>query len=138
MSHFVIFQSIIVVDRNLTANDTNPENLVSYFREDIGVNSHHWHWHLIYPTTATKDQRDRKGELFYYMHHDMLARYEAERLCNGLQRTKRLDINEPVTEGYFPKLYNSNAGVIWGARQENSKLQVKKPLNFGAYLGLCI
>jgi tyrosinase len=42
-----------------------------------GINSHHWHWHLIFPVEATADivnPPDRRGELFYYMHQQILAR----------------------------------------------------------------
>lgn len=39
----------IEIPRNYTANDNDSEHLVAYWREDIGVNLHHWHWHLVYP-----------------------------------------------------------------------------------------
>ena len=38
-----------------------------------------WHFHIIYSAMAPATgpgSRDRKGELFYYMHHNMMARYE--------------------------------------------------------------
>lgn len=58
------------------------ENRLSYFREDMGINIHHWHWHLVYPHTMDGDSgieivnKDRRGELFYYMHQQVLARYD--------------------------------------------------------------
>lgn len=39
----------VEIKMNFTASDREPEQRVSYFREDIGVNMHHWHWHLVYP-----------------------------------------------------------------------------------------
>lgn len=53
------------------------EHRVAYFREDIGVNLHHRHWHEVYPFMGMKEivYKDRRGELFYYMHQQMLARY---------------------------------------------------------------
>lgn len=45
-----------------------------YFREDIGINLHHWHWHLVYPFEATNRDivaKDRRGELFYFMHQQV-------------------------------------------------------------------
>lgn len=45
-----------------------------YFREDIGINLHHWHWHLVYPFEASNRalvDKDRRGELFYYMHEQV-------------------------------------------------------------------
>ncbi|KAF4519140.1 hypothetical protein B566_EDAN007413 [Ephemera danica] len=75
--------------------------------EDLGINSHHWHWHLVYPFSGPREivSNDRRGELFYYMHQQLIARYDFERMCNGMARTKRLtNLNEPIEEGYFPKL----------------------------------
>ncbi len=66
----------------------NIETL-SYWREDHDLNDHHWHWHIVYPWSgipvdkkSNKFKRtiDRQGELFLYMHSQMLARYNAERL----------------------------------------------------------
>lgn len=54
----------------------------------------------------------------------MLARYDAERLANGLGRVKRHDLSGIVPEGYFPKLYNTNSGIVWGTRQEGTRIGV--------------
>ena len=64
-------------DRDYTASDLDEEHRVAYFREDIGINLHHWHWHLVYPFDAPRNivEKDRRGELFYYMHQQILARY---------------------------------------------------------------
>lgn len=56
----------------------NPESKVAFFREDIGINSHHWHWHLVYPISGPTPKyyaKDRRGELFAYMHHQVLNMY---------------------------------------------------------------
>lgn len=62
------------------------EHRVAYFREDLGINLHHWHWHLVYPGSNPSEKnckelqihnvvsKDRRGELFYYMHQQILAR----------------------------------------------------------------
>lgn len=58
-----------------TMSVLNPEEKMSYFREDIGINSHHWHWHLVFPPfppSAKYSNKDRRGEIFYYMHHILL------------------------------------------------------------------
>lgn len=73
-----------------------------YFREDIGINLHHWHWHLVYPFEATNRAlvaKDRRGELFYYMHQQIIARYNFERFSNQLPRVKRFNnLREPIAE----------------------------------------
>jgi hypothetical protein len=46
---------------------------------------------------------DRQGEIFFYMHEQMLARYEAERLSHGLPALAPLDdFSAPIPEGYDP------------------------------------
>jgi tyrosinase len=75
---------------------------LAYFREDIGVNLHHWHWHLVYPTRGPREivNKDRRGELFFYMHTQIIARYNVERFCNKLDKVKPLNnLREPVPEG---------------------------------------
>ena len=101
---------------------------VSYWREDPLANEHHLHWHVVYPSTgiirddAPEDllellknrsrrltdeemrqvvrYQDRHGEMFIYMHQQMLARYDAERLALGLEPVMSLDLaQDPVSLG---------------------------------------
>lgn len=68
----------ITIPQNYTASEVEPEQRVAYFREDIGINLHHWHWHLVYPFDARDRSivnKDRRGELFYYMHQQIVARF---------------------------------------------------------------
>lgn len=65
----------IVIPRDYTASDLEPEHRLWYFREDPGVNLHHWHWHLVYPFEGNREivAKDRRGELFYYMHEQVIG-----------------------------------------------------------------
>ena len=46
---------------------------------------------------------DRQGELFFYMHQQMLARYGVERLAHDLPPVVPLsDLSAPIPEGYDP------------------------------------
>lgn len=68
----------IIIPRDYTATDLEEEHRMAYWREDIGINLHHWHWHLVYPFTSTNRAivaKDRRGELFFYMHQQIIARY---------------------------------------------------------------
>lgn len=82
----------------------------------------------MFPTCSPKDDkaagyRDRRGELFYYMHHSMIARYDTERLCNGLARTQKFNFqNLVLEEGYFGKLSSENSNIQWGTRQAFTRL----------------
>lgn len=117
----------IPIPPNYTASDLEPEQRVAYFREDIGVNLHHWHWHLVYPFDSANRaivDKDRRGELFYYMHQQLIARYTTERLCNKLGRVDRYDdFRQPIAEGYFPKLDSQVASRAWPPRFAFSELR---------------
>lgn len=68
-------------------------------------------------------RKDRRGELFYYMHHQILARYNVERFCNGLAKVKVLNnVRNPITEGYFPKIMSSLNNRTYPSRITNTKL----------------
>lgn len=123
----------IEIPRDYTASDLDEEHRVAYWREDIGINLHHWHWHLVYPFEADFKivNKDRRGELFYYMHQQIMARYNIERLCNRLSRVKRfINWREPIPEGYFPKLDSLVASRTWPARPAGSVLHdVNRPVD---------
>ncbi|XP_041971349.1 phenoloxidase subunit 1 [Aricia agestis] len=117
----------VVIPQNYTASDAEPEQRVAYFREDIGINLHHWHWHLVYPFTAADRSivnKDRRGELFYYMHQQIVARYTVERWCNGLSKAEPFrNFRQPINEGYFPKLDSQVASRAWPPRFAGTALR---------------
>lgn len=123
----------IEIPRDYTASDLDEEHRVAYWREDIGLNLHHWHWHLVYPfeTDIRIVNKDRRGELFYYMHHQIQARYNCERLCNRLGRVKRFhNWREPIPEGYFSKLDSLVASRTWPARSAGAMLKdINRPVD---------
>lgn len=98
------------------AAEAPSEASLNWFREDPKANEHHEHWHLVYPWPGIPDNNDpqnldlwhtkeRQGELFLYMHEQMIARYDAERLAVGLELVKPFplsDYREPIPEGYVP------------------------------------
>ncbi|XP_072934537.1 phenoloxidase subunit 2-like [Epargyreus clarus] len=115
----------VVIPRDYTANDLDIEHRVAYWREDLGINLHHWHWHLVYPFSSTIRaivDKDRRGELFFYMHQQVIARYNCERLNNALARVKKFsNFREPVAEAYFPKLDSLTSARGWPPRQANMR-----------------
>ncbi|XP_066260110.1 phenoloxidase 1 [Euwallacea similis] len=116
----------IEIPRDYTASDLEEEHRLAYFREDIGLNLHHWHWHLVYPFEAAMQivNKNRRGELFYYMHQQIVSRYNFERLCNNMQRVERfIDWDGPIKEAYFPKLDSLVASRAWPPRVTGQKLQ---------------
>ena len=85
-----------------TGSQKNPEQRVAYFGEDIGLNSHHVHWHMDFPFWWDGHKIDRKGELFFWAHHQLTARFDAERLSNYLSVVDELYWDRPIYEGFAP------------------------------------
>jgi tyrosinase len=91
-----------------SAADNGPEQVLAWFREDPKLNEHHEHWHLVYPIAGsplTGKPIERQGELFWYMHEQMLARYDTERMAAGLPPVQPwLDYHDTWSEqyGYYP------------------------------------
>ncbi|KAI5726965.1 hypothetical protein M8J76_011895 [Diaphorina citri] len=59
------------------------EDYLEYYRHDLGINLFHYHWHEANPFAGNLVGNHRRGESFYYMHQQMLARYNTEKLANG-------------------------------------------------------
>ena len=112
-----------------TLADSEPEHKLWYIREDPLVNSHHWHWHLIYTFGLTDSpvvNLDRRGETFYYMHNQMMARYNTERLVNGMKICEPYDRDawsKPIPLGYFSKLTDEVANIRQPGRPDNMTLK---------------
>ena len=85
-----------------TGSKKNPEQRVAYFGEDVGLNSHHVHWHMDFPFWWDGYKMDRKGELFFWVHHQLTARFDAERLSNYLNPVEELYWDRPIAEGFAP------------------------------------
>ena len=60
------------------------ESKLDWWREDIQLSEHHANWHAYYPFQDYLNPNQRRGELFAYMHQQMLARYDFERFAVGL------------------------------------------------------
>jgi tyrosinase len=93
--------------------NTQPatERALDWYRQDPRANDHHSHWHIVYPGRPPVGQlaQKRQGELFLYMHQQMMARYATERLVAGLSPVVPFDpvpgaagesYTQPIAEGY--------------------------------------
>lgn len=66
---------------------------------------------MVYPGEGPEKvvKKDRRGELFYYMHNQIIARYNTDRFANKLAKVKFLNnFREPIPEAYFPKMIRSS------------------------------
>lgn len=116
-----------------TGNILDEEYKLAYFREDVGTNAHHWHWHIIYPATWDPAfmgrMKDRKGELFYYMHQQMCARYDCERLSNGMRRMIPFSNFDEQLEGYSAHLTSLVSGLQYAFRPAGLRLHDLKDID---------
>ncbi|KAJ6638509.1 Larval serum protein 2 [Pseudolycoriella hygida] len=93
---------------------TNPEQKLSYFTEDIGLNSYYYYFHVDYPFWMGGEEynlyKDRRGAFFLYQYQQFLARFYLERLSNGLGEIPNFSWEKPIPTGYYPNLryYNGD------------------------------
>lgn len=101
------------------------EASLAYWTEDYDRNASHTKWHVVYfhggipdPDAPRSGERrfthDRQGEQFLYMHQQMMARYNAERLCWRLPPVAPLDdYREVFADGYDPPAGLLQANAFW-------------------------
>nr|WP_250814030.1 tyrosinase family protein [Neorhizobium tomejilense] len=113
-----------VTDITLGSSSTGEEARLDWFREDPLANEHHEHWHLVYPNRVEAAEiKERHGELFYYMHQQMLARYDTERVAAGLPTVVALsDLKGSLGEGYDPGRLTVN-GIAYNPRPANASMK---------------
>ncbi|XP_066971332.1 hemocyanin A chain-like [Macrobrachium rosenbergii] len=93
-------------EMKFTGTKKNKEQRIAYFGEDIGMNLHHVTWHMDYPfwwEDKYGHNLDRKGELFFWAHHQLTVRFDAERLSNWLDVVDELHWEKPIVEGFSPE-----------------------------------
>ena len=105
---------------------TNPEQLVGYFTEDVGVNAYHAYAHLYMPFWMNCEKYglttcQMRGEAFYYYYQQILARYNLQRMANYLPELEDFDWEETIKVGYNPDLLYPN-GAQFPARAAGQDL----------------
>lgn len=99
----------LIIESNYTGwnKRSNPEQVLSYFMEDIGLNSWYYYFHADYPFWVdSKDAmyKNRRGEVYLHTHAQLLARYYLERLSNGLGTIPQFSWRVPFRTGYNPSM----------------------------------
>jgi len=108
-----------------TGTKRNPEQRVAYFGEDIGMNTHHVTWHMEFPfwwEDKYGHHLDRKGENFFWVHHQLTVRFDAERLSNYLSPVEELHWNQPIVQGFAPHTTYKYGGSF-PSRPDNVKFE---------------
>ena len=94
----------------------NEDQKVSYFTEDVGLNNFYYNFNFEYPHWMEGKpyglDKDRRGEMYLTMHHEIYARYYLERLSNDLGHVPKFNWREPFESGYLPHLMYWNGKAV--------------------------
>lgn len=89
-------------------SNLDQEQLLTYFTEDVGLNLFYYMYHIFLPWWMDGKEfglmLDGRGEMFYYVMVQLVARYNAERLSNGLDEVSAIDFTSALDFGYYPSL----------------------------------
>ncbi|XP_033212250.1 uncharacterized protein LOC117169851 [Belonocnema kinseyi] len=92
-------------------HDHDSEWKLNHFTEDIGLNSLYFYFHLMFPMWMSSEKyhlvKDYRGELYYYVHKQIMARYNMERLSHDLIELEYIDWNKPIATGYYPSMIHT-------------------------------
>ncbi|XP_053687490.1 hexamerin-1.1-like [Sabethes cyaneus] len=95
---------------------------MDYYYEDVGLNSFYYYFMMDYPFFLNNDKfdfmKERSGELYLYMHQQLLARYNLERFSNYMYPIMGLTWKFPLKLGYFSLLSYWN-GMPFKSRDYN-------------------
>ncbi|XP_058830441.1 hexamerin-1.1-like [Topomyia yanbarensis] len=95
---------------------------LDYYHEDVGLNSFYYYFKMDYPFFLNYDKfdfkKERSGELYLYMHHQLLARYNLERFSYHKYSIMGLSWRFPLKIGYFSLLSYAN-GIPFKGRDYN-------------------
>lgn len=104
-------------------NNNPAQKELSYFTEDVGLNAYYYYFNLDYPFWLGGEEyglnKDRRGELFYFVHQQLLARYYMERLSHGHGSIPVFNWEEDIRTGYVPSMRYPN-GLEFPVRPASS------------------
>ncbi|CAD7081076.1 unnamed protein product [Hermetia illucens] len=90
----------------------NDEGRLAYLTEDIGWNLYHFFFHMDFASwIGGKDFnlfKERRGEKYLYFLQQILARYNLERISNGLGNIKDITLWDYIKTGYNPMMVQKN------------------------------
>jgi hypothetical protein len=123
------FEAIIPYNYTYDSYKQNEDQKISYFTEDIGLNSYYYYFHIDYPFWMEGKQfglnKDRRGELYLFEHQQLLARYHLERISHGLGDIPEFSWFKKFETGYTPNLRYYN-GLMFPVRSNNHQFYHEK------------
>nr|AUO15579.1 hexamerin-like protein 5 [Tetrix subulata] len=86
------------------------EEMLAYFREDVGLNNYYTYLALRYPTFMAPanyshmEHEKLRGEMFFVHLDQLLRRYNTERLALRMTPVEEIDFEEPIETSYYPEI----------------------------------
>lgn len=113
--------------------NVNPEQSMSYFTEDVGINAYYYYYNLYRPFWLNAEEFKinsyYRGEEYYFFYQQLIARYYLERLSNGFGDVENYDYQQPIKTGYTPSMRYPN-GLEFPSRPSGVSL-FKNYYNYG-------
>ncbi|CAD6201491.1 GSCOCT00000291001.2-RA-CDS [Cotesia congregata] len=86
---------------------------LTYFTEDIGLCTYYFFFAHDFPHFMNSGdyqhlQKEVRGEVYFFGHKQLLARYYLERLSNNMGEIEFIDWHEPIVTGFYPTLTHTN------------------------------
>jgi hypothetical protein len=105
--------NLVVVDWRKGVRHTLTDfDRISYFTEDVDLNTYMYYLHMNYPYWMTDDvynvNKERRGEVMMYSQMQLLARLRLERLSKKMCDITPLRFDKPLKTGYWPKIRMHN------------------------------
>ncbi|XP_076397680.1 hexamerin 70c [Megachile rotundata] len=92
------------------------EYKMDYFMEDVSLNAYYYYFRSMFPFWMNSNKynipKEVRGELYYFIHKQLLARYNLERLSNDLGKVEDFDWFKPIFPGYYSTLMYRNGIAI--------------------------
>ena len=94
---------------NFTEMCMNPmymnERKLNYFMEDVGLNAYYYYYRMMFPFWIDTKNYDVpssfRGDLYYFIHQQLIARYTLERISNGLGEIEDLSWDKMNLPGFY-------------------------------------
>ncbi|XP_049821677.1 hexamerin-1.1-like isoform X2 [Aethina tumida] len=103
----------------------HPEQSMSYYLEDVGINNFYYYFNLYYPYWMSAQEynfvNDKRGELYLYFYQQILARYYLERLSNDFGEIPYFNWEVPFETYYYPSMHYHN-GLAFPSRPKFANL----------------
>ncbi|XP_063362934.1 sex-specific storage-protein 1-like [Cydia amplana] len=119
-------KNVVSIDSRTTLRYTlSVDDVLSYFTEDIDLNTYVFYSHMLYPYWLTGEgygvEKERRGEVVMYTGQQLLARLRLERLSHGMRDIQPISWDETLKTGCWPKI-RLHTGDEMPARSNDTKI----------------